>query len=160
MAAYAQLLVYRFGSSADFEGQLLGALDRIETGGALRVLDVLFVGSDVASGEIFAIELSRSGAGGFAGPLVGFRLDIAERRRITRRARAGGSADLITTLSESLAAGEALAAVLVGHEWARALDDAVERIGGTELASAFVDATSLTALSRELTEVAASARPG
>src|SRR3954468_24792741 len=110
MTAHAQLLVYRFGASAEFEGQLLGALDRIETGGALRVLDVLFVGTDQASGELFAIELSRTGAGGFAGPRVGFRLDIAERRRITRRARAGPSADLIATLAETLGPGDALAA--------------------------------------------------
>jgi hypothetical protein len=160
MAAHAQLLVYRFGASANFEGQLLAALDRIETGGALRILDVLLVASDLEDGEIFAIELSRTGAGGFAGPLVGFRLDIAERRRITRRARAGASADLITTLSETLGPGEAVAAVLVGHDWARALDDAVARIGGTGLASTFVDAATLTDLTRELVEVAASAHPG
>jgi hypothetical protein len=160
MTAHAQLLVYRFGSSAEFEGQLLGALDRIETGGALRVLDVLFVGTDQASGEIFAIELHRTGAGGFSGPLIGFRLDVAERRRITRRARAGPSADLIASLAETLGPGDALAAVLVGHDWARTLDDAVSRIGGAELGNAFVEAASLTALTRELVEVAASARPG
>jgi hypothetical protein len=160
MTAHRQLLVYRFGSTAGFEGQLLGALERIESGGVVRVLDVLFVGSDEPSGELFAIELSGSGAGGFAGPLIGFRLDVAERRRITRRARAGGSADLISLLGESLAPGEALAAVLLGHEWARALDDAVSRTAGTELANAFVEATSLTALTRELVDAAASARPG
>jgi hypothetical protein len=159
MTARAQLLVYRFKATAGFEGQLLGALERIETGGAVRVLDVLFVGSDPASGEIFAIELNGTGAGGFAGPLIGFRLDVAERRRITRRARAGDSADLISTLGETLEPGDALAAVLVGHDWARALDDAIARTGGMELANAFVEAVSLTALTGELVQVAGSADP-
>ena len=50
--------------------------------------------------------------------------------------------------------------MLLGHEWARALDDAVSRTAGTELANAFVEAASLTALTRELVDVAGSARPG
>jgi hypothetical protein len=94
------------------------------------------------------------------GPLIGFRLDVAERRRITRRAQVGESADMIATLGETLEPGQALAAVLVGHAWARTLEDAVARSGGTELANTFVAAASLTALSPELLEVAGSARPG
>jgi hypothetical protein len=31
-----QLLVYRFGAGADYEGRLVGALERIESGGAPR----------------------------------------------------------------------------------------------------------------------------
>jgi hypothetical protein len=61
MSSAAQLLVYRFGSEAGFEGRLTSALERIEAGGALRVLDVLFVGSDQATGEIFG-STSRNGA--------------------------------------------------------------------------------------------------
>jgi hypothetical protein len=41
-----QLLVYAFGPDANFEGRLVGALEGIESGGALRVLDALFVASD------------------------------------------------------------------------------------------------------------------
>jgi hypothetical protein len=41
--AYRQLLTYRFGSDSKFEGQLVGALERIESGGAMRVRDGLFV---------------------------------------------------------------------------------------------------------------------
>jgi hypothetical protein len=153
----AQLLVYRFGADAGFEGQLLGALERIEGGGTVQVLHVLCVGSDLASGERFAIELHGNDAGGFTLPLIGFRLDVSERRRITRRVQAGESAALVAALGEALAPGDALAAVLVGHEWARALDDAVARIGGTELASRFVAGASLSSLSRELLDAVGSA---
>jgi hypothetical protein len=121
---------------------------------------VLFVVSDPESGEIFAVEERGSGAGGFVGRLIGFRLDVAERRRITRRAASGDLADLIAALAEGLGQGEALAAVLIGHEWLRALDDAVGRTAGTALANAFVEETSLGKLGPELLESAASARPG
>jgi hypothetical protein len=160
MKSPVQLLVYRFGSDAGFEGRLLGALERIEAGGTLRVLDVLFISSDGASGEIFAIELHASGAGGIVAPLIGFRLDVEERRRFTRRATAGAHGDLIAELGKALAPGDALAAVLVGHQWARALEDAVARTGGTEVANAFVDADRLTGLESELLAAAASARAG
>jgi hypothetical protein len=159
VSAHAQLLVYRFGSDAGFEGRLVGALERIEAGGAMRVLDVLFVASDRESGEIFAVEERGSGAGGFVGRLIGFRLDVEERRRITRRTASGGLAELLAALAEGLDRGEALAAILIGHEWLRALDDAVRRTGGTELANAFLEATSLATLGPELLESAASARP-
>src|SRR3954454_22724662 len=38
-----QLLAFTFGSDSTFEGQLVGALERIESGGSVRVLDGLFV---------------------------------------------------------------------------------------------------------------------
>jgi hypothetical protein len=38
-----QPLVYRFGPGAAFGGQLVGALERMESGGTLRILDALFV---------------------------------------------------------------------------------------------------------------------
>src|SRR4051812_16838105 len=149
MTAPAQLLVYRFGEDAGFEGHLVGALERIESGGALKVLDVVFVARDAVSGELSAVELHGGSAGGMVAPLVGFRLDIGERRRITRRAERSA---LVAALGEALEPGHALAAVLVGHEWARALAEAVERTGGFALADGFVPGASLAALTDELVE--------
>jgi hypothetical protein len=149
----AQLLVYRFGPDADFEGRLVGALERIESGGALRVLDVLFVRSDTETGELVAVGL-RGGAGGIVAPLLGFRLDPAERRRATERALSGQttgvSDEKLRELGKALEPGAAMAAVLVEHVWARALEDAASRTGGTPLASAFVDATTLAELAPDL----------
>jgi hypothetical protein len=54
--------------------------------------------------------------------------------------------------------GGAVAAVLVEHVWANAIEDAVERTGGAALLSAFVAGTELAELSPEL--AAAAARAG
>jgi hypothetical protein len=160
MTAPAQLLVYRF-RTAGFEGRLVGALERLEAGGALRVLDILFVGSDQDTGELFAIDLHSSSASGMVGSLIGFRLDLSERRRTTQRAlaREDGASQLIRDLGETLGQGDALVAVLVGHEWARTLADAVERTGGSTVADAFVETTKLVDLAGDLLSAARAPTP-
>jgi hypothetical protein len=146
----AQLLLFAFGPDASFEGHLVGALERIESGGALRILDALFVMREPDTGELAAIDL-RGGAGGIAvAPLLDFRLDPAARRRATERALrpdAGGlPPEALRELGEGLEPGAAAVALLVGHEWAKILEDAVARTGGTQLASEFVEATTLADL--------------
>lgn len=158
---HAQLLVYLLAADSPFEGQLVGALERLESGGALRVLDALFVVRDPTTGELFAIDARGKGMGAFVGPLIEFRLDPACRRRATERARsvyAGGTPDLLLELAETLKPGVALAAVLVEHVWSRALEDAVTRLGGTRVARDFVDATTLKGASAEVL-AAAQGRP-
>jgi len=65
----AQLLVYGFGPGADFEGRLVGALERIESGGTVRIVDALFVANDPETGELVAVDLRGAGAGGIVAPL-------------------------------------------------------------------------------------------
>ena len=151
-----QLLLYGFGPQADFEGRLVGALERLESGGALRILDVLFVRRDAESGDIVAVDLHGDGAGGVVAPLLNFRLDEAERRRATERTLRA-NADVVRDLGAMLGPGAALAAVLVDHVWSSALDDAASRTGGTLLHSDFVDAAALGELGAEL--LAAAGRP-
>lgn len=158
MTPPAQLLAYRFGPEAKFEGQLVGALERIEAGGALRVLEAVFVRNDPETGELTAFDL-QSGSGGMVAPLLGFRLDPAEREKATERAlddETGIPGEALRELGHTLPPGGALAAVLVEHRWAQALEDAVVRIGGTRLAANFVDASSLAELAAELKAAAES----
>jgi hypothetical protein len=149
----AQLLVYGFGPDADFEGRLVGALERIEGGGALRILEALFVASDPETGELVAVDL-RGDSGDIVGPLLGFRLEPAGRRHATERAldprRSGVPADALRELGKTLEPGAAMVAVLVEHKWAGALEDAVSRTGGTPLTNAFVDTTTLAELTAHL----------
>jgi hypothetical protein len=144
-----QLILYGFGPQAEFEGRLVGALERLESGGALRILDVLFVRRDAESGDLDAIDLHGDGAGGVVGPLLNFRLDEGERRRATERALRG-EVEVVRELGAALEPGAALAAVLVDHVWSEALDDAASRSGGSLLAGDFVAATALSELGPEL----------
>ena len=150
----AQLLVYRFGPDAGFEGQLVGALERIESGGSVKIVDALFVSSDPETGELVAIDLQSHGAGGIVAPLLQFRFEARERRKATERAlspHAGGvPAETLRQLAETLEPGAAMVAVLLDHAWAHALDDAVARTAGTPMANEFVDTTVLADLAPDL----------
>ena len=142
-----QLLLYSFGPDANFEGQLVGALERLESGSALKILDALFVHRHPDGDEVDIVSVKGDGAGGIAAPLIEFRLDAGARRRATEKAlrgRPGGiPPELLQELGSNLEPGAALAAVLVDHAWWRVLEDGVERSGGTARASEFVDATKL-----------------
>jgi hypothetical protein len=152
-----QLLLYGFGPGAEYEGRLVGALERMESGGTLRILEALFISSDADTGELAAVDLVSRGAGSLVSPLLGFRLDEAERRRTTARALDAEGGDLLRQLGERLAPGAAIAAVLVEHTWRSALQDAISHTGGTHLSGDFVEATTLKDLAPEL--LAAAARP-
>jgi hypothetical protein len=141
-----QLLLYRFEADANFEGRLVGALERMESGGALRIVEALFIGRDAETGELAALDLRSRGAGSLVSPLIGFRLDPRERQRTTERALESAGGDAIRALGAALAPGAAIAAVLVEHTWARALADAVAQSGGTPLSSGFVEAETLSDL--------------
>jgi len=153
-----QLLLYGFAPGADFEGRLVGALERLESGGALRILDALFVMRDAESGEFVAVDPMRGG-GGMVVSLLEFRLDPAKRRQATERALGtDASGEKLRELENALEPGAAMAALLVEHVWARGLEDAVSRTGGTPLASEFTDATALGELASDL--LAAARRHG
>jgi hypothetical protein len=143
----AQLLAYGFAPGADFEGRLVGALERIESGGTLRILEALFVTTDADSGELVAIDLQGEGAGGIVSPLLSFRLEPAARRRATERALDPGGSGLpgesLRELGRALEPGASVVAVLVEHRWTRAIEDAVTRTGGTLVANQHVDSTGL-----------------
>jgi len=146
-----QLLLYSFAADARFEGRLVGALERMESGGALRILEALFVRNDPETGELTAVDLRSRGAGSMVMPLVDFRLDPSKRGRATERALdVEGLGETLRQLGAELAPGAGMAAVLVEHTWARALEDAVSQSSGTPLASEFVDATSLGELGPRL----------
>ena len=97
-------VVFHLALTLGLESDPIGALERIESGGALRILDALFVQRDPATDDLSAIALHGAGAGGLVAPLLGFRLDAAERRRTSERTLA--EAD-VQALGNALAPGEA-----------------------------------------------------
>jgi hypothetical protein len=149
-----QLLIHRFDAGARFQGQLVGALERMESGGTVRIVEAIFVTRDAESGELAAVDLRSRGAGSLVSPLLEFRLDEGERRRATERALAADDGDTLRAVGAALPPGVAIAAVLVEHTWAQALDDAVSRAGGTTLTRDCVEAETLSELTTSLVAAA------
>jgi hypothetical protein len=145
-----QLVAFRFDASAAYEGRLVGALERMESGGALRIAEVLFVGREPESGELVAVSGRGRQQGSLVASLLGFRLEPAERKRATERARRAfqheDGSNQLDELAKDLPAGGAIAAALIEHRWAQALNAAVGEMGGRDLLGEFVDATELGAL--------------
>jgi hypothetical protein len=157
-AAPAQLLVFGFGAGEwQFEGRLAGALERAESGGALRILRALFVGREAAGGELAVIDL-RGGAAGLVAPLLDFRLDPARRRKATEEALAahptGGPREALEELGALLEPGTAVVAILIEHTWLGVLSDAVGRSGGTTLADEAASGDATADFARRVVEVA------
>ena len=115
----AQLLAYGFGPGADFEGQLVGALERIESGGALRILEALFVTTDAETGELVAIDLRGEGSGRDRRRPCSLQARTGARRRATERALDPGGRGLrsetLRELGRVLEPGAVMVAVLVEH---------------------------------------------
>jgi hypothetical protein len=158
----AQLLLYAFDPGSSFGGEIVGGLERAESGGSLVILDALFIHSDAESGELSVASVQGDGAGSIVSPLLLFRLDAAERRRITARALADRShgipADTVRQIGAALSPGAAIAAILVDHRWLSALDDGLARTGGRKVSSDFVEVAGLTEVVPDL--MAAAGRTG
>jgi hypothetical protein len=140
-----QLLVFGFPSAEGrVEGRIGGALERAESGGALRILRAIFVGRDGATGELAATDLKGS-SGGLVAPLLSFRLDPKRRGDV--------SSEFLAELGALIEPGEAMVAVLVEHSWAAALADAVAWSGGKELADEPIPAADADAFGRKVLAV-------
>lgn len=152
-----QLLAFTFGSDSQFQGQLVGALERIDVGGRLRTLDGLFVAREPEPGGLTAISSSDLPPSRMTSRLLDFRLDDRQRRTATQRSLDGEAGEAVQALRAQLRPRTAIAAVLVEHKAATAhadaadaLADAVARVGGTEVVSEFVDASRVTELAPHL----------
>lgn len=134
-----QLLAFTFPAGSRFEGQLVGAAERIESGGAMRILAALFVAREPDSDQFAAVSMTTDGRAGMIAKLLDFRLDERARKKVTQLALDSPAGDTVRGLADALGPGEAVAGVLVEHTWALTLADAVGRTGGSQLLSEFVD---------------------
>jgi hypothetical protein len=158
-AAPVELVISRFGPGARFEGEFVGALQRLDVLGSLLVLDALFVQTDATTGDVAAFDACGADLRATLVDLLDFRLDPAARARATREALADESGGVpgatVREVADALEPGGALVAVLVEHGGAEGLDEAVARAGGSLLVHADVDATRLADVPAQLRTAAA-----
>ena len=151
--AGSHLLIYEFGATANFEGRVVGVLERLGATGELRVKDGLIVANDTDTGELVALDLRSGSSGDAVARLLTFRLDPGARRAATAKALGeSGSvpADVVRSLGGALQPGHAMFALVVDGPEPQDLQDAVARIGGQTLSAGPVEAASLAELAAEL----------
>jgi DNA-binding NarL/FixJ family response regulator len=133
MTAPLQLLALTYRLGADADSRLLAEIDRIEGRGALRVLDVMFLakGPDGTVAE----------------------LEVAEEEDFGSLIAPATSLASVRALAESVEPGTAIAFLLVEHQWAEPLIDAVSDAGGTLITDDFLADDADVAFAAEVAAV-------
>ena len=150
-----QLLVLGF-EHPNFQGEILGELQRLRDNEMVRVIDALAVYKAVG-GEVTALkesqlsgeEMVEFGAvvGGLIGIGAGVGAEIGAEAGAERVAEQGGmfgeeAWDALAEIPEDTAA----ALILLEHRWAVPLRDAIGRAGGVRLGSEFISPLDLVAV--------------
>ena len=159
-----QLIVLGF-EHPDFHGEIIAELERLRTSDTVRVIDALAVHKD-AEGEIEVAHLSNLSKdeaielGTEIGALIGLGIEGEEGIVAGAEAGALAVAEGATAFSdedawdviEEIPNDSAAALVLIEHQWAAPLRDAVARAGGFRIGDGFIsplDLVEIGLLSRE-----------
>ena len=153
-----QLLVLGF-SHPDFHGEIIEELERLRKSDSVRVIDALALYKD-AAGEVEVMHLSNLTEdeaielGSTIGALIGLAIDGEEG--LEAGALAGGelAAEGATLLPvedawdvlEDIPPDSAAAIILLEHQWAVPLRDAVVRAGGFRISDGFISPLDLAEL--------------
>lgn len=133
------------------EGQIAGALERAESGGAIRVHEALLVGRDAGTGGVTAVR-AEGGTGGLLPALTAFRLD--RERAWSGKAISDARGPEVDRLAGHLPPGSGIVALRLEHRWAQALSDGIGRAGGRLLSDEPAEPDPPPALERCALEVA------
>jgi hypothetical protein len=155
-----QLLAIGFGPEAEYRGQIMDELERLEGQSLIRVLDLLFVGQDADTGELVALDYQGDDLGALVGLLLGFPFaDATVAEPVVVRAPAGtgtGSVGLSRPQLEELVRtappDSAIGIVLLEHVWAKGLKTAIRQAGGVPMFEGFLSGELIEVIGEELEE--------
>ena len=152
-----QLLVIGF-DHADFRGEIAAELVRLSDAGLVRVIDALIVSKD-DDGEVTALEASELSIpemeelGATIGALIGLGAAGEEGAEMGAAlgAEAGSDGSLLDDLDlvdiqEEIPPGTAAAILLIDHQWALPLREAIGRANGTPLIDMWIHPLDLVAI--------------
>jgi hypothetical protein len=125
-----------FDPDARFEGRSMDELSRLECQETIRILDLLFVQKDAATGDLLALDYQGEDLGAIVGALLGFEFegDGHEQSPDSQEAEShafGLSQQEIEDMAASLVPGSSAGFLLVEHVWARDLKRVSARRAGT-----------------------------
>jgi uncharacterized membrane protein len=150
-----QLIVLGF-SHPDFHGEIIAELERLRESDTVRVIDALVVYKD-ADGELEVEHLSNLTTeeavelGTTVGALIGLGIEGEEGMEVGAQAGAEAAADGIEVFSEEdswdviedIPNDSAAALILLEHQWAVPLRDAIVRAGGFRISDGFISPLDL-----------------
>jgi uncharacterized membrane protein len=153
-----QLIVLGF-RQPDFHGEIIAELERLSESGTVRVIDALAVHKD-KDGEIevqHLSTLSREEAidlGSTVGALIGLGIDGEKGLEVGAMAGAEAAAVGVHVFTdedewdviEEIPNDSAAALVLIEHEWAIPLRDAIASAGGFRISDGFISPLDLVAI--------------
>ena len=150
-----QLIVLGF-RNPDFHGEIIAELERLKESGTVGVIDALAVYKD-ADGEVEAMHLSNLSTdeavelGSKVGALIGLGFEGEPGLEAGAVAGAEAAADGVSVFSDDdawdvlaeIPNDSAAALLLIEHQWAIPLRDAVARAGGFRVSDGFISPLDL-----------------
>ena len=162
-----QLLVIGF-SQPEFHGEIIEELERLRESDTVRVIDALAVHKD-AAGEIEVVHLSNLSRdeaielGSTVGALIGLGIEGEEGMVAGAELGATAGADGLEVFDdedawdviEEIPNDSAAALLLIEHQWAVPLRDAIARAGGFRISDGFISPLDLVEIGLVSAEEAA-----
>ncbi len=147
-----QLLAVGFDPDARFEGRIMDELANLERHETIRILDLLFVGKDVETGDLLALDYQGEELGAIVGALLGFEFEGEQPPDMSEiEGHAFGLSEReIQKIAASLHPGSSAGFLLIEHVWARDLKRAIRDAGGFPLGEGFLTPETLAAVATEL----------
>ncbi len=137
MSGPLQVIAVGFGSGADFQGRVLAEVDRLQGRGVLRLLDVLFVAKNEDGTVQRVVVVGDDDFGALLSSIV--PLDATGWvEPAADDSSSGFDPAEAWALAESLLPGTALAFLLIEHNWAQPLFDAIAETGGVLVGEGFL----------------------
>jgi len=153
-----QLLVLGF-DHPDFHGEVIAELERLRESDTIRVIDALAVykkrGGDVEIEHLSNLSADEAvELGTKIGALIGLGIDGEEGFELGAEAGAEAAADGINAFSDKdawdviaeIPEDSAAALILIEHNWAVPLRDAIARAGGFRISDGFISPLDLVAI--------------
>ena len=153
-----QLLAIGFDPETKFEGRIMDELSRLERHETIRILDLLFLGKDAETGDLFALDYQGEELGAIVGALLGFEFEGDGNQPTEPSGVEGHAFGLsqreIQDIAASLDPGSSAGFLLIEHVWARELKRAIRQTGGFPLREGFLTPEAVAAVAAELVAMA------